>query len=79
MCSSDLNNLTRLRQGFVGQALQSAPVRQERNDDTNLLCVMGCVSRDTTSEFELENKKYTVNLPGKFNVYNALAAIAVGK
>ena len=31
------------------------------------------------SSFEVENKKYIINVPGSFNVYNALAAIAVAR
>lgn len=31
------------------------------------------------SAFEVEPTKYELNIPGQFNVYNALAAVAVGK
>jgi len=37
------------------------------------------ISMEIKTLFEVNNFEYTLNLPGAFNVYNALAAIAVGR
>ncbi len=37
------------------------------------------ISMETKTLFEVNNFEYALNLPGTFNVYNALAAIVIGK
>jgi len=59
--------------------LNKQTIDNSKQDSLGTLGVTCYVLRDTGSEFDLENKKYTVNLPGKFNIYNALSALAVGK
>ncbi len=44
----------------------------------NFICAR-LLSNNTKNIFEVDNFKYELNLSGVFNVYNALAAIAVGK
>ncbi len=47
----------------------------------HVLCIMGKIirSNDCGVDFEVNNKSFHLNIIGNFNVYNALAALAVGR
>jgi UDP-N-acetylmuramoyl-L-alanyl-D-glutamate--2,6-diaminopimelate ligase len=48
----------------------------EKDSDTKAIEIK---SNNKNSEFKVDDSNYKINLIGKFNIYNSLAAIAVGK
>ncbi len=67
----------------VGTTSLSAP-RNDKNDGekySNLKLISGenIVSDQSGTDFTVGEQKFRLNIIGKFNVYNALAAIAVGR
>ncbi len=85
-----LNLGTGLRFGFLVSSsnfqLQGQSIKVNFNDSENLLndrlkkvvALELKIDPEQTS-FKLDNSSFTIYLPGKFNVENALAAVAVGK
>ncbi len=53
--------------------------RNDKNSATKLLSGENIVSDQNGSDFTVGGKKFRLNIIGRFNVYNALAAIAVGR
>lgn len=66
-------SLTPKREGSFGSA------QDDKNDAIKLVIGKIIFSDEGGTEFMVGEKKYRLNIIGKFNVYNALAAIAVGR
>lgn len=68
------------RKNKYGYTLQSE-ISDDYIDDKRMTIIKGndVVIGDEGSHFEVDGERYRINLPGKFNIENALAAICVGR